>query len=76
MICASAGSHRCQACSPPGLKAVNIGSSDTASTTTVVLACASLKDLLRMATAINSADSSAASGSNSARNSPVSRRPN
>ena len=67
VIWPSAGTHRCQAASPPGLNSVTRGSIDTPSSTTVALACASLKLLQRMAMAISTADSAPASGSSSAR---------
>ena len=51
---------------PSWLNSVTSGSIDTTSSSTVVLACASLKLLQRMAIAISSAASAPASGSNSA----------
>ena len=76
MFCASAGTHKCHAASPPRLNTDTSGNSETPNTSTVLFACASLKVLQRIATAISKADRAAASGSSTTKNSSASRRPN
>ena len=75
VFCASAGAHRCHGASPPRSKTLTSGSSETARTTIVELACASLNERLRIATAISTAASAAASGSRMTMNSAASRGP-
>ena len=75
VFCASAGTHRCQGDWLPRLKTLTRGSSEVTRMTMVELAWASLKVLQRIATAISTADSAAANGSSTARNSSASRGP-